>query len=562
MGSRLPPRFKIRQGPFIGLIHVFFALLLQKDLALRRQIQYRFPMNQDLFDWLLLLARWLHITVAMAWIGTSIFFMWLDRSLENGELWMVHGGGFYQVRKLMMGTTKVPEHLHWFKWESYWTWMSGLFLVTMIFYVGHGTFLLDSSVSGITYWQGVGLAISALVISWLFYDFLWESELTKKRPLIGHALTLLWLAGMAYLLCHTLSGRAAYIHIGGMLGTWMTANVFLRIIPRQTKMVEAAQKNEPINQEWPKNAKNRSTHNTYFTLPVIFIMLSNHFPSTYGNEFNWLILLLMCAGGAAIREFFVTRIQKQTRARTFLAAGLVLIGIAGILTSQPSLSTSETTPVLVTTESPKGPTGHLAGKISWEGALPATTRLELPQGCTKKKDALYSNEILINNGHVKNVFVHITKGLGGKSFGAIPENSVKLDQHDCLYDPRTIAVRVGQKVEFINSDVVFHNVRSVTEKNESFNIAMPSQNDRLVKTFNTPEILQSKCSVHPWMSANIAVVEHPYFDVTGDNGEFQIRDIPVGSYTLEIWHEVFGTQSKEFVVEANKTVQLDFIYRK
>jgi uncharacterized membrane protein len=243
-------------------------------------------LDQEIFDWILLLSRWLHITVAVTWIGTSIFFMWLDRTLKGnpdsdtvghvGELWMVHGGGFYHVEKLLMGPTKVPAHLHWFKWEAYWTWMSGAFLMTLIFYTGDGTFLLDSAVSNITYWQGVSLGVFSLIGSWFFYDFLWERSLTKNNPIIGHIFTILWLIAMTYILCHTLSGRAAYMHIGGMLGTWMTANVFMRIIPRQLKMVEASRRGEPVNLEWGKNAKNRSTHNTYFTLPVIFIMRSGN----------------------------------------------------------------------------------------------------------------------------------------------------------------------------------------------------------------------------------------------------------------------------------------------
>jgi uncharacterized membrane protein len=173
-------------------------------------------MDQDLFDWLLLLVRWLHITVAVTWIGTSIFFMWLDRTFERnpratnpghvGEVWMVHGGGFYHVEKLLMGPTKVPESLHWFKWESYWTWMSGFALMALIFYTGDGTFLLDSMVSDLTYLQAVGLSLFSIFGSWFFYDLLWESKLVKTRPLTGHLLTVLWLIAMTFLLCHTISG--------------------------------------------------------------------------------------------------------------------------------------------------------------------------------------------------------------------------------------------------------------------------------------------------------------------------------------------------------------------
>ncbi|MDO9183342.1 MAG: urate hydroxylase PuuD [Bacteriovorax sp.] len=544
-------------------------------------------MDQEIFDWILLLARWLHITVAVTWIGTSIFFMWLDRTLKKnpnsqnighvGELWMLHGGGFYHVEKHLMGPTKVPDHLHWFKWEAYWTWMSGAFLMTLIFYTGDGTFLLDSAVSNISYWQGVSLGIFSLIGSWFFYDFLWERTLTKNNPLIGHLFTLLWLIGITYVLCHTLSGRAAYMHIGGMLGTWMTANVFMRIIPRQLKMVEAARKNEAVNQEWGQNAKNRSTHNTYFTLPVIFIMLSNHFPATYGHEYNWLILLVLCAAGAAIREYFVKRIDNPARSMKFLILGLAIlisvISFSRTNNSAPQKTTTqihkhiespvELVPVVSTEKIDASIETNISGIISFEGSPPKGKKLNLPIGCSENaKGDAYSNEILVKNGKIQNVLVRITKGLEGKTFTDIPTKTIELDQRGCLYSPRVIATRVGQKVDFINSDNLFHNIRSVTQNNKSFNIPMPKKDQRVTMVFDKPEIfLQSKCSVHPWMGAYIAVVDHPFFSVTNDKGEFNITNLPPGSYTLEIWHEVFGTQTKELTIKNNDKLNLNFSFK-
>jgi uncharacterized membrane protein/plastocyanin len=536
--------------------------------------------NQEIYEWILLLARWLHITVGVTWIGTSIFFMWLDRSFEFnqnsknpghvGDLWMVHGGGFYHVEKLLMGPTKIPETLHWFKWESYWTWMSGIFLLLAIFYTGSGTFLMDSSVSGITYWQAVGIGVGSIVVSWIFYDFLWERQLTKNQPIVGHALTLLWFAGMSYFLCHTLSGRAAYIHIGAMLGTWMTANVFLRIIPRQVKMVEAAKKGEPVNQDWGKNAKNRSTHNTYFTLPVIFIMLSNHFSSTYGNKWNWLILLLMSAAGASIREYFVVREKKPKRALSFAAIGVCLI--FGVMTfTRENTSSSAVAqevshePHAETAAAPAGPvTTEVKGVVKFSGPVPQGEKLLLPFACAAHfKGDVYSNEVLVNDGKLKNVLVRVSKGLEGKTFTDVPSEPVIMDQVGCLYEPRIAAARIGQKVEFVNSDELFHNVRSITNNNETFNVAMPNKNDRITKVFEKPEIfVQTKCSVHPWMSAYIAVMDHPFFSITNDKGEFSIKNLPPGHYTLELWHEVFGTQTKEIDVSENGKVDLEFAFSK
>ena len=546
------------------------------------------PVNQDIFDWILLLVRWLHITVAVTWIGTSIFFMWLDRSFEKnaelaaknpghvGEVWMVHGGGFYHVEKLLMGPTKVPEKLHWFKWESYWTWLSGMMLMILIFYWGDGTFLLDDMVSNISHMQGVAIGLFSLIGSWFFYDFLWESKMTKETPVAGHVLTLLWLGGMSYFLCHTLSGRAAYMHIGGMMGTWMTANVFMRIIPRQLKMVEASRKGEPVNQDWGKNAKNRSTHNTYLTLPVIFVMLSNHFPNTYGHDLNWLILLLITAGGACIREYFVVRLSNPKRSMTAAVIGIAIISFVVVWTSlkpaeeavaevpevkseTPVASPSKVTPVSV-----DGRTYGVSGTVKFEGPAPAGKKLTLPSGCGPKSGGdTYSNEVIVHNGKLQNVLITIKNPPTTKvnDNDVIPGELI-LDQRGCMYHPRVAAARVGQKVTFVNSDAVFHNVRSVTTQNERFNVAMPKKDQRVTKTFKKPEMFfQAKCSVHPWMGAYVAVMEHPYYAITNAQGEFQLPELPPGTYTLEAWHEIFGTQTQEITIGDGKNESVNFSFK-
>lgn len=548
-------------------------------------------MNQEIFDWILLLVRWLHITVAVTWIGTSIFFMWLDRSFEKnptstrpghvGEVWMVHGGGFYHVEKLLMGPTKVPDRLHWFKWESYWTWLSGFTLTALIFYVGDGTYLIDEMVSSITYWQAVGLGVFSIFGSWFFYDWLWESEAAKGHPLLGHVLTMLWLVGMTYLLCHTISGRAAYLHVGAMLGTWMTANVFMRIIPRQLKMVEASKNGEPVNQEWGKNAKNRSTHNTYFTLPVIFIMLSNHFPNTYGHDYNWVILLVICAGGAAIREYFVVRLQKPQRSLSFGIVGIALItGVIAFTTLKPQTNFSETphhheekvtsvgprvkdeTPKAQNVSMDSGKTFDVRGVVSFDGVIPQGKKLNLPSGCNTG-ETVYSNESIVKNGKVQNVLVRVIKGHEGKAPSVVPSEELIFDQKGCIYHPRVAVARVGQKVTFVNSDPIFHNVRSVTKVNEKFNVAMPRKNQRESKIFNTPEVfLQAKCSVHPWMVAYVAILDHSFFSVTNDAGEFTIPKLPTGTYTLEAWHEVFGKVTKEIIVTDAGIESVNFDFKK
>ncbi len=572
--------------------------------------------DQEIMDWMLLLGRWVHITVAVSWIGTSVFFMWMDRTfVQNpetnreghiGDLWMVHGGGFYKVEKMLMGPTKVPSILHWFKWESYWTWMSGMFLLVLTYYTGSGTYLLDASLSDISFTNALLLSLFSIFGSFIFYDFIWERDFTKTNPIIGHILTIAWFIGMTYILCQHLSGRAAYIHIGAMLGTWMAGNVFLRIIPRQVKMVEATERGEKVNPDWGKNAKNRSTHNTYFTLPVIFIMISNHFPATYGHEANWIVLILITLAGALIREYFIIRLFQKSRAQLLATLGIFFLLFTIWFTKTPSapmedhsnsphhhehnyhkdhnedqndheMDEVETETIKEFRETKVDTSnnvdsdynspdfdklGTLSGVITLKGTPPKGKKLRLPGGCAKAhKGDVYSDEVVVNNGKLANVLVRITKGIEGLEFPEVPDEEVVLDQIGCVYVPKMIAARVGQKVTFVNSDKLFHNVKSVSKENKGFNLLMPQYKQRKSQVFKKPELfMQTKCSVHPWMKAYIAILDHPFFAVTKEDGAFKISEIPEGKYTLEIWHEVYGTQTKEFEITKDTNTELNFTF--
>jgi uncharacterized membrane protein/plastocyanin len=547
-------------------------------------------MNDNLWSWLLLLLRWLHIIVGITWIGTSIFFMWLDRTFvknENsdrdghvGELWMVHGGGFYKVEKMLMGPTKVPALLHWFKWESYWTWVSGMALLVLIFYSGEGTFLLDDTVSDITFAAALGLCIFTILGSWFFYDQLWERNFIQDSPKLGHLLTLIWFVGMTYLLCHQLSGRAAYIHIGAMIGTWMAGNVFMRIIPRQVKMVEASNTGGDINPKWAVNAKNRSTHNTYFTLPLIFIMLSNHFPNTYGNDQSWLVLILITVIGALIRHSFLIRLTNAGRAKVLVGLSLVFIILGTLLTSESEMEEiSETVEIqkkieqvveIEVTDTEEPPVaieqdityGSITGSVFYKGKPYVGKALKLPSACAKQHSGkVISDEVIVKNGKLANVLIRITTGLPKKNYGDIPTEEVVLDQKGCIYKPRLIAARVGQPITFVNSDPVFHNVKLLAKKNPRFNLAMPKKNQRKTKVFKKAELLlRTKCNVHPWMGANIAIMDHPFFSVTRGPGTYRLENIPTGKYTLELWHEVLGTLTHELEVKGEENIALDFTF--
>lgn len=288
-------------------------------------------MTSWLGDWANLLLRWTHFVAGIAWIGSSFYFIWLDRALTNpvqpkagveGDLWMVHSGGFYQVEKRRPGPGEIPPVLHWFKWEAMLTWLTGIALLVLVFYLS-GAYLLDPGISRIGRGAAIALGIGLLIFSWPVYDRLWRSPLAR-RPAVATAVSLALLTAITILLCRVLSGRAAFMHVGAMLGTIMVANVWERIIPAQQQMVAATRAGQPADFTLGERAKQRSVHNSYMTFPLLFIMLSNHFPATYASPENWLVLLLLFVAGAAVRHAMIGRGVSSRWA--LVPAGLALAG--------------------------------------------------------------------------------------------------------------------------------------------------------------------------------------------------------------------------------------------
>ena len=277
-------------------------------------------MESYLLDWANLLLRWVHVITAIAWIGSSFYFVFLDSSLTppedpelqrqgvSGELWAVHGGGFYHPVKFAVSPPQLPAHLHWFYWESYSTWLSGFALFTVSYLWSAGTYLIDKSVQDWSPAAAIMTAIGFLVIFWLAYDAIcrWLGQ-GKHGELIVGVLVALLVAVASYFACHWFAGRAAFLLVGAMMATAMSANVFFWIIPGQRAMVASIQAGQAVDPIHGKRGKQRSVHNTYFTLPVLFAMLSNHYSFTYSHPHNWLVLILMMLAGAAIRQFFVLR---------------------------------------------------------------------------------------------------------------------------------------------------------------------------------------------------------------------------------------------------------------
>ena len=282
-------------------------------------------------DWVNLLLRWTHFIAGVAWIGSSFYFIWLDRALTKpdhekpgveGDLWMVHSGGFYQVEKRRPGPGEVPAVLHWFKWEAMLTWITGISLLVLIYYLS-GAYLLDPGVSRIGRGPAIALGIGLLVFGWVIYDALWRSPLANRQA-VASAVSLALLAAVTVLLCRLLSGRAAFMHIGSLLGTIMVANVWMRILPAQHHMLAATRAGRPADFTLGERAKQRSVHNSYMTFPLLFIMLSNHFPATYASPVNWFVLLLLCVAGASVRHAMIGRGSSSRWA--LVPAALALAG--------------------------------------------------------------------------------------------------------------------------------------------------------------------------------------------------------------------------------------------
>ena len=294
-------------------------------------------MEAYVVDWLNLLVRWLHFITGIAWIGASFYFIWLDNHLEapaeaadkekgiGGEVWSVHGGGFYHAQKYRVAPRQLPAMLHWFKWEAYSTWLSGMFLLVIVYWYGAEVYLIDPTVAELSPLAAIGIAATFIIGGWLVYDLLCKSPLGQNEPIFGGVLLLL-VAVLAWGLCQLFSGRGAYIHFGVVLGTIMVFNVFFVIIPGQRKMVDAAELGAVPDPEPGIRAKQRSVHNTYFTLPVLFTMTSNHFAMTYSHEYNWAVLIAVAAAGALIRIYFVARHKGQA---SLVPAAIALLLLAG-----------------------------------------------------------------------------------------------------------------------------------------------------------------------------------------------------------------------------------------
>ena len=310
-------------------------------------------MEAYVYEWINLFFRWFHVIAGVAWIGASFYFVWLDNSLENppqwkkdkgigGDLWAIHGGGFYEVAKYKLGPEAMPANLHWFKWEAYTTWLTGMVMLWVVYYVGAESFLIDSSRMDFTQGEAIAAGLGFIAAGVAIYELMVRSPLRHNGKLFGLILFAIlvfasWAANQIF------SARGAYIHIGAIIGTIMAGNVFLGIMPSQRALVEAVQRGEAPDPKYGAFAKLRSTHNNYFTLPLIFIMISNHYPMTYSHEYGWLVLAAIGFISAFARHFFNLRHRGEVKPVILVLAALMLAGLAALMVpKQVELKQGET----------------------------------------------------------------------------------------------------------------------------------------------------------------------------------------------------------------------------
>ena len=352
-------------------------------------------MDAYLLDWINFLLRWAHVIVAIAWIGSSFYFVFLDSNLlkptdpeliakgVDGELWAVHGGGFYNPQKYMVAPRALPEHLHWFYRESYSTWLTGFALFTAIYLFQADTFLIDPHVHAWSVPAAIAAALSFLVVFWLLYDAVCRAFDGRGSQKAAGALIAVLVAGAAWLACHWFAGRAAFVLVGAMMATAMSANVFFWIIPGQRKVIAQMKAGAAVDPAHGRRAKQRSVHNTYFTLPVLAAMLSNHYAFLHGAAGNWIVLVAMMAAGALIRTSFVARHRALVLGRRvpweYAAAGCaLLVGLGVWLRPAPAAI---------------APAGSSAAV-----AAPAPATFAQVQGIVKERCSLCHNAQLANKG--------------------------------------------------------------------------------------------------------------------------------------------------------------------
>lgn len=362
-------------------------------------------------EWLNLLVRWAHVIFGVAWIGTSFYFNFLEHAIDRGghtrdeiagDLWALHGGGFYYLEKYKVAPQKLPEKIHWFKYEAYFTWITGFCLLAVVYYLNAKNFLIDPDVMQMSNSMAIAISVCSMIAAWLIYDALCKSSLGAKPvtfALVGFLITTIF----GWFFTEIFSSRAAYMHVGVILGTCMAANVFRVIIPSQKAMVRAAEKGETVDPGLGQRALQRSLHNNYITLPVLFIMVSNHFPSTFGNEWNWLVLAGISLGGALVRHYFNLKDKGRNSVWILPIASIAIIAMAIVTAPKdPSkiyegyrtISFSEVNSIIAS----RCQSCHSSYPTDdYYAVAPNGVKFETPQEITGKSDLIWTRAVVTKN---------------------------------------------------------------------------------------------------------------------------------------------------------------------
>lgn len=346
LSENISADYKNKLGLSQGFVYTSIVLIILMLVAFSWLLVKGTPWEGHLMEWLNIVVRLMHITFGIAWIGASFYFVFLENALNRtdnvreelaGNLWAVHGGGFYYLEKYKIAPKTIPKNLHWFKYEAYFTWISGFSLLFVVYYFNAKAMLIDTNVLSMSSATAIVIGVGSFVVSWLLYDLLCKSPLIKK-PLLFTVIGFLLAVGFAFFYSHVFSARAAYIHFGAMLGSLMVGNVFFVIIPSQKAMVKAAQLGEPLDPALGKKSLVRSLHNNYFTLPVLFVMISNHFPSTFGNSYSWAVLAAITLGTAGIKHYL--NLKEKGRYNVYVLPVSVLILLAAGFMTAPQKDTN------------------------------------------------------------------------------------------------------------------------------------------------------------------------------------------------------------------------------
>ena len=338
--------YKKQLGLSQGFVYTSIVLIILMLVAFSWLLVKGTPWEGHLMEWLNIIVRLMHITFGIAWIGASFYFVFLENALNRtddvrdelaGNLWAVHGGGFYYLEKYKIAPKTIPKNLHWFKYEAYFTWISGFSLLFVVYYFNAKAMLIDTNVLNMSSAAAIAIGVGSFAVAWLLYDLLCKSPLIKK-PILFTVIGFLLAAGFAFFYSHVFSARAAYIHFGAMLGSLMVGNVFFVIIPSQKAMVKAAQLGEPLDPSLGKKSLARSLHNNYFTLPVLFVMISNHFPSTFGNDYSWAVLAAITLGTAGVKHYL--NLKEKGRYNVYVLPVSILILLATSFITAPQKNTN------------------------------------------------------------------------------------------------------------------------------------------------------------------------------------------------------------------------------